>query len=124
MRAIHKTASKRHEHPLPSGQDRWRLKLAPATLPPSQRQRVFNCSMSGICHRSVPDRFLAEIWETLLAYPHVSEWPGPWPEHIWLGTTSGDPRTKYRLDHLRRSRAQVRFVCRQSRCLAPCCPST
>jgi protein gp37 len=66
--------------------------------------------MGGICHRSVPDRFLAEIWETLLAYPHVSEWPGPWPEHIWLGTTSGDPRTKYRPDHLRRSRAQVRFV--------------
>jgi protein gp37 len=40
----------------------------------------------------------------------AAEWPGPWPDHIWLGTTCGHPVTKWRIEYLRRSQAKVRFL--------------
>ena len=98
-----------------------RVPVQPVEYLPSERQRFFICSMGDIFHRAVPDRFLEQIWPYLLDYPHIyqlltkrperaAEWPGPWPDHIWLGTTCGSSRTKHRIEHLRRSRAQVRFV--------------
>ena len=91
-----------------------KLKVAPVDLPPSERERIFICSMGDIFHRLVPDIFLHELFSTMVEVPHIyqlltkrperaAEWPGPWPDHIWLGTTCGDPRTKFRIDHLRRS---------------------
>jgi protein gp37 len=90
-------------------------------LPPSERERVFICSMGDIFHERVPDAFLRELWDWLLKYPHIyqlltkrperaAEWPGPWPDHIWLGTTCGHPVTKWRIEYLRRSQAKVRFL--------------
>ncbi len=77
--------------------------------------------MGDIFHRLVPDDFLRELWPWLVKHPHIIQlltkrpdraaaWPGPWPENIWLGTTCGHPITKWRIEYLRRSQAQVRFL--------------
>lgn len=97
------------------------VKVKDTNLPPSKRERFFICSMGDIFHESVPFEFVESIWPTLLEYRHIymlltkrpdraAEFPGPWPDHIWLGATCGHPFTKWRLEFLRASRAQVRFV--------------
>src|ERR1035438_4752332 len=86
--------------------------------------RVFVNSMSDLFHRLVPDSFIAEvfaimndprnagrIFQVLTKRPErAAEWPGPWGPNIWMGTTTGDARTKFRIDHLRRCAAMVRFI--------------
>jgi protein gp37 len=86
--------------------------------------RIFVNSMSDLFHPEVPDSFIARVFE-VMADPENSHiifqvltkrsdraatWPGPWPLNIWLGATSGHPESKHRLDDLRRSGAQVRYV--------------
>src|SRR5208283_3021162 len=79
------------------------------------------CSMGDIFHRLVPDDFLHAMFAEAVKHQHIyqlltkrieraSRWVGPWPDHVWLGTTCGHPDTKFRIDYLRRSKAQVRFV--------------
>ena len=98
-----------------------KIPMKPVTNPPSERQRVFICSMGDIFHDLVPDSFLHQLFDTMAAVPHIyqiltkrieraAKWPGPWPDHVWLGTTCGHPMTKYRIDHLRNSNAKVRFI--------------
>lgn len=88
---------------------------------PSNRTRIFMASMGDLFHRNVPDSFLHEMWETMMVAPHIymlltkrperaMNWPGPWPDNIWLGTTCGHPMTKWRIECLRRSKATVRFI--------------
>ena len=86
--------------------------------------RVFVNSMSDLFHRLVPDEFIwqvfavmndprnaGRIFQVLTKRPErAAEWPGPWGPNIWMGTTSGDARTKFRIDHLRRCAAMVRFI--------------
>jgi protein gp37 len=90
-------------------------------LPPSQRERIFVCSMGDIFHELVPDSFLRQMWPWLLKFPHIymlltkrperaAEWKGPWPENIWLGATCGHSISRWRLNALRASKAKVRFV--------------
>jgi protein gp37 len=98
-----------------------RIPVKPVHLLPSQRERFFVCSMGDTFHRQVPDWFLEQLWAWLTKYQHIyqmltkrperaADWPGPWPDHIWLGTTCGHPGTKHRIEHLRRSAAKVRFI--------------
>src|SRR5262249_4180251 len=98
-----------------------KLPVEPVHLPPSRRERIFICSMGDIFHRLVPDDFLDELFRWMVQYPHIfmlltkrpdraALWPGPWPENIWLGTTSGHPITKWRIEYLRQSQAKVRFL--------------
>ena len=98
-----------------------KLPVRPVNLPPSERERIFICSMGDLFHELVPDAFLRELWDWLLKFPHIYQlltkridraaaWPGPWPDHIWLGTTCGHPVSKWRIEYLRRSKAKVRFL--------------
>lgn len=98
-----------------------RVPVKPVSLPPSQRERFFVCSMADIFHRAVPDEFLHRIFAAMIASPHIyqvltkrperaANWPGPWPENIWLGTSCGHEVTKWRIDALRDSGARTRFV--------------
>lgn len=98
-----------------------KVTVKPTHLPPSKRERFFVCSMGDIFHRAVPDAFLHGLFAAMAATPHIyqlvtkrperaAEWPGPWPDHVWLGTTCGTLKTKHRIDHLRRSKAKVRFI--------------
>jgi protein gp37 len=98
-----------------------KLPVKPTHLPPSQRERMFICSMGDTFHRLVPDSFLRELWGWMVKYPHIyqmltkradriARWEGPWPDHIWAGATCGHPMTKWRINALRDSGAKVRFV--------------
>ena len=99
-----------------------RLPVINPRLPPSERERIFICSMGDIFHRLVPDEFLHTLFDDwLIPYQHIymlltkraeraSQWQGPWAKHIWLGTSCGHKDTKFRIDHLRKSKATVRFV--------------
>ncbi|OFX13212.1 MAG: hypothetical protein A2Z18_11130 [Armatimonadetes bacterium RBG_16_58_9] len=98
-----------------------KVPVKPTTLPPSQRERFFICSMGDIFHRLVPDSYLRQLWDMMLASPHIymlltkrtdraMTWPGPWPDNIWLGTTCGHPVTTWRIECLRQSKAKTRFV--------------
>jgi protein gp37 len=94
------------------------------TVHPKYPIRVFVNSMSDLFHREVPDDFIHEVFhvmnhpknygrvfQVLTKRPErAAEWPGPWGPNIWMGTTSGDARTRFRIDHLRRCPAQVRFI--------------
>lgn len=89
--------------------------------PASECTRAFIASMGDIFHASVPDEFIRAMWDYLLdsdaifmlltkRIDRAASWPGPWPKNIWLGTTCGHPMTKWRIEYLRRSLAQTRFV--------------
>ena len=86
--------------------------------------RVFVNSMSDLFHRLVPDQFIwqvfavmndprnaGRVFQVLTKRPErAAGWLGPWGPNIWMGTTTGDARTKFRIDHLRRCAAKVRFI--------------
>lgn len=88
---------------------------------PSPR-RVFVNSMSDLFHPLVPDEFVEQVWRVMLDLPQhtfqiltkrpdrAAAWAGPWPAHIWQGTSVEDRRALPRLDALRRCGARVRFV--------------
>jgi len=98
-----------------------KLPLGDISLPPSQRTRVFVCSMGDWGHRLVPDSFRRDMLKAMADTPHIymcltkrpdvaAAMEVDWPENVWLGTTCGHPATKWRLEFLRRSRAKTRFV--------------
>jgi len=107
--------------------DDWRkLAVKPEDLPPSERHRIFVCSMGDLFHEQVPDSYIAYAFEQMREHRHIymvltkriaraakvnSEWVRQgWPKNVWLGTTVGHPITKWRLHYLRNSPAPVRFV--------------
>jgi protein gp37 len=95
-----------------------------ANAHPKYPIRIFTNSMSDLFHREVPDDFIAEVFhimnhpknsmkvfQVLTKRPErAADWPGPWGPNIWMGTTSGDARTRFRIDQLRRVGAQTRFI--------------
>jgi len=84
--------------------------------------RIFVNSMSDMFHRLVPDEFIDDIFSAMVSRPDLifqcltkraeraSEWHGPWPEHIWLGVSVEDKRSLSRIDLLRKSKANVKFI--------------
>lgn len=84
--------------------------------------RVFVNSMSDLFHAAIPDAFIAEVFRVMADLPQhtfqvltkrperAATWPGPWPGHVWMGTSVEDARSLARVDQLRRCGAAVRFV--------------
>lgn len=84
--------------------------------------RIFVNSMSDVFHRQIPDDYIAQIFEVMARNPqHVfqvltkrperaAEWPGPWTDNIWMGTSVEDQRALQRIDHLRTCGAKTRFI--------------
>jgi protein gp37 len=84
--------------------------------------RIFTNSMSDMFHPQVPDAFLARIFDVMTKTPQhayqiltkrperAAEWPGPWTQNIWMGTSIEDAKVVNRADHLRRCDAHVRFI--------------
>lgn len=94
-------------------------------------QRVFVNSMSDLFHADIPDVYVRSVFEVMLrvdrhAYQVLTKRPsrmarfvrknadlfadGIVPPHIWLGTSVEDARVAYRVDHLRRVNAAIRFL--------------
>ena len=100
-----------------------KFKLASDDIPhPRYPIRVFVNSMSDMFHERVNDGFLRQVFAVMNMLPdrifqvltkrpeRAAEWPGPWTDNIWLGTTCGHERTRHRIDTLRTTAAAIKFV--------------
>ncbi len=87
-------------------------------------RRIFVNSMSDLFHRDVPDDFIRGVFDTmaradwhiyqvLTKRSHRLAQLGvelPWPAHVWAGVSVESDRYLWRINHLRRVPAQVRFI--------------
>jgi protein gp37 len=87
-------------------------------------QMIFVNSMSDLLHSNVPDAFIRRVfevmrrasWHTFQVLTKRAERLESlggvldWPPNVWMGVSVETPNYLYRLDHLRRTPAQVRFV--------------
>jgi len=112
-------------HPYEQGFD---FKLWPSRLelPLTWRQprRIFVNSMSDLFHRDVPDDYIRQVfdvmvradWHTFQVLTKRSERLSrigqtlPWPSHIWIGVSVENAQYTWRMDHVRKVPALVRFV--------------
>jgi protein gp37 len=84
--------------------------------------RCFVNSMSDLFHEMVPDAFIARVFDVMNDLPEhtfqiltkrperAAGWPGPWGPNIWMGTSVGHARAKYRIDALRLCQAKTLFI--------------
>ncbi len=89
-----------------------------------KRQVVFVNSMSDLFHELVPLDYIQRVFDVMVRAPqHIfqvltkrSKRLGelnlllPWPENIWMGVSVERTDYEYRIDHLRRTRAAVKFL--------------
>jgi protein gp37 len=113
-------------HPYEQGFD---LRLWPSRLDLPLRWRqprmIFVNSMSDLFHESVPDEFIRQVFDTMLAanwhiFQVLTKRPRrmmklaptlPWPSNVWAGTSVELDRYTWRANHcLRQVPATVRFV--------------
>lgn len=85
---------------------------------------VFVNSMSDLFHEAVPDDFIRKVFDAMQDTPRHRfqvltkraqrlERLGaslPLPPHVWVGVSVEDQRSAWRIDHLRRVPAAVRFL--------------
>lgn len=97
----------------------------------AEPRRVFVNSMSDLFHSDIPPRFARRIFKVMLEVDHhtyqvLTKRPAratrfyetnrdlfggqPIPSHIWIGTSVEDQEVEYRVRHLRRVPAEIRFL--------------
>src|SRR5687768_16002345 len=116
-------------HPFQGGFD---LHLRPDRLDQPQRWKrprvIFVNSMSDLFHKDVPTEFVDRVFDSMEAADwHVFQLltkrstlmmrylnsrfaERECPSHIWCGASVEDEPAKSRVEHLRRSRASIRFL--------------
>lgn len=85
---------------------------------------IFVNSMSDLFHKDVPREFILQVFDIM----HRAHWHQfqvltkrarrveflddhiDWPENVWMGTSIEESRFKFRIDHLRRSGASIKFL--------------
>lgn len=87
-------------------------------------QIIFVNSMSDLFHGDVPEEYVQDVfrvmaradWHLFQVLTKRSErladvaWRLPWPDHVWAGVSVENQDYLWRMDHLRRVPAAVRFV--------------
>jgi protein gp37 len=87
-------------------------------------QKVFVNSMSDLFHSDVPLRFIQQVFDTMNGCPQhqfqvltkraelleLYSSQLNWTENIWMGVSVEDNRVQYRIDHLRRCAARIKFL--------------
>jgi protein gp37 len=87
-------------------------------------QRIFVNSMSDLFHEEAPDSFIRRVfevmsrasWHTFQVLTKRAERLETlgrtlhWPSNVWMGVSVESRKYLYRLEHLRTSPAQVRFI--------------
>ena len=87
-------------------------------------QKIFVNSMSDLFHKDVPDEFIFRTFDVMCRAgwhrfqvltkrsdrllelsPHL-----PWAANIWMGVSIEDRDYTFRIDHLRRTDAQIKFL--------------
>src|SRR5690349_19555268 len=112
-------------HPFEQGFD---LKLIPDKLEEPLRwktpKRIFVNSMSDLFHDQVPTAFIQKVFSVMnLAYQHQYQVLTkraerveklndalPWAPHIWMGVSVENEDYLWRIDHLRRTNAHIKFL--------------
>ena len=112
-------------HPFERGFD---LRLIPAKVaePLSWRkpQRIFVNSMSDLFHDNVPTEYIQSVFDVM----NQADWHQyqvltkraerleelsdklPWAPHIWMGVSVENKDYLWRIDHLRRTKAHIKFL--------------
>ena len=86
---------------------------------------IFTASMGDLFHRDVPDSFLMKVFDVMTrANRHIYQiltkrserLPElndkiPWAPHIWMGVTVESAVYKFRIEHLRKTGAHIKFLC-------------
>lgn len=87
-------------------------------------QRIFVNSMSDLFHEDVPETFILRVFEVMRRanwheYQILTKRAARledldrvlgWDPHIWMGVSVENQDHTYRIDHLRRTRARVKFL--------------
>jgi protein gp37 len=87
-------------------------------------QRIFVNSMSDLFHKDVPESFIRDVFDIMgranwHQYQILTKRSDrlaelgqrlPWRPHIWMGVSVESAKYTYRIDHLRRVPAHVRFL--------------
>jgi protein gp37 len=89
-----------------------------------QPRTIFVNSMSDLFHEDIPERFIAEVFDTMVAAhwhtfqiltkraDRLAEMAVrlPWPINVWMGVSVESPRYVHRIECVRRAPAAVRFL--------------
>lgn len=112
-------------HPYEQGFD---LKLWPSRLdlPLKWRRprRIFVTSMGDLFHEGVPDEFIHRVFDVMTTAdwhtyqvltkrsPRLMKMGSqlPWRPHIWVGVSVENDKYSFRVDHLRKVPADIRFI--------------
>jgi protein gp37 len=104
------------------------VKLHPHTLDIprswSFRRTIFVNSMSDLFHQDVPEKYIRQVFDVIASTPqHQYQVLTKrskrladvgrrldWPPNLWMGVSIENFRYRFRIDHLRRVDAAVRFV--------------
>ncbi len=87
-------------------------------------QVIFVNSMSDLFHQEVPMEFIAKAFKVMAEASHhrfqvltkrsrrLRELAPelPWPSNVWMGVSVEDDEHVYRIDHLKRTDASIKFV--------------
>ena len=89
-------------------------------------RRIFVNSMSDLFHEQVSDDFILNVWRVMRDTPHhnyqiLTKRPERLPElastrivhvlpNVWLGTSIENAAVTYRIEHLRKAPAAIRFI--------------
>lgn len=87
-------------------------------------QRIFVNSMSDLFHEDVPEEFIRRVFEVMIRASwhqfqvltkraerlESSSARLPWPSHVWMGVSVESADYTWRIDHLRRTDAAIKFL--------------
>ena len=112
-------------HPYEQGFDLrlWPTRLA-LPLKWKSSRRIFVNSMSDLFHRDIPDEYIFQVFDVMQrADQHTFQVLTkrsarlaklapqlPWPGHIWAGVSVETIQYRWRVDHLRKVPAHIRFI--------------
>lgn len=85
---------------------------------------IFVNSMSDLFHKDVPEDFIMRVFDTMVRASHhrfqvLTKRPErvvelserlPWPENVWMGTSVENQKYAFRIDLLRQTGAQIKFL--------------
>jgi protein gp37 len=85
---------------------------------------IFVNSMSDLFHEKVPDDFIARVFDIMNRaswhrFQILTKRSGrlsqmspilPWADNIWMGVTVEDQKCAFRIDHLRKTPAKIKFL--------------
>ena len=87
-------------------------------------RKIFVNSMSDLFHKDVPEDYIARVFDTMVRadwhqYQVLTKRADrlealaprlPWPAHVWQGVSVENADYAFRIDHLRRTPARVKFL--------------